>query len=140
MVYHYFDPCGQKYTINIDNPAADSTMLTNTPCVTLSEKDICFNFYIETSEFDNRIFKLTLVGAYHTGNIFRNRSISEILQIETSFEEMILSKLGSWEKHYMQGFCSFLAIRSIDYNLPKIFGYYIVVLSCYLLVKFLGNK
>lgn len=76
-----------------------------------------------------------VVDSIVSGNLYRERNLAEIMQIETLFEKSILSKLGKWEKHYLQGFSSFLAIKSVDCYIFKWFGYYIIIIFLYLLLK-----
>ena len=140
MEWHFFEPCTQKYTIETNNvdiaSVVDSILNYNETSMTLYKDGISFSFSIDEIKDKTYIYNLEFVGgSVEYGDLYRGRCISEIMHIETCFENKVLSKVGKWEKHYLQGLSSFLAIKSIDYYLFKWFGYFVVVVLGYLLLK-----
>lgn len=140
MEWHFFEPCTQKYTIETNSvdvtSVADSVLNYNESSMMLCKDGICFSFSIDEINDKTYIYNLEFVGgSVEFGDLYRGRRVSEIIHIETCFENQVLSKVGKWEKHYLQGLSSFLAIKSIDYYIFKWFGCYIVVVLGYLLLK-----
>ena len=140
IFWHYFEPCNQKYTVNVDGnidvaAVVDSVLTSNESSMTLCKNGVCYGFSIEKIKDRTFIYALNYeCGLGEFGDIYRGRSISEIMQIETCFEDSVLSKLGVWEKHYLQGVSSFLAIKSIDVFLFKWFFYYIIIVFVYFII------
>lgn len=140
IVWHFFEPCTQKYTIETNNvdisSVVDSVLTYSESSLMLCKDGVCYSLSVENINGNVYIYGLNYVAdSIVSGNLYRGRNVAEIMQIETLFEKLILSKLGKWEKHYLQGFSSFLAIKSIDYYIFKWFGYYIIIIFLYLLLK-----
>ena len=133
MCWHYFEPCNQKYTIILDDnvdiaSAVDSVLSSNEVSMTLCKDGICFSFNIEKIKDRKYIYALDYEwGLGESGDLYRGRSIFEIMQIENRFEKTVLSNLGKWRKHYLQGLSSFLGDKSWDSNI------FIIVFICYVL-------
>ena len=111
MEWHFFEPCTQKYTIETNNvdiaSVVDSILNYNKSSVTLCKDGICFSFSIDEIKDKTYIYNLKFVGdSVKYGNLYRGRSIFEIMRIE-----------------------------SIDYYIFKWFGYYIIIVLGYILLK-----
>ena len=144
--WHYFEPCNQKYTIILDDnvdiaSAVDSVLSSNEVSMKLWKDGICFSFSVEKIKDRKYIYALDYVrGLGESGDLSRGRSIFEIMRIEARFEKTVLSKLGKWRKHHLQGLSSFLADKSWDFNIFLIFGCYVLFVPIYLIIYLIIRK
>lgn len=146
MCWYYFEPCNQKYTIILDDnvdisSAVDSVLSSNEVSMKLWKDGICYSFDVEKIKDRKYIYALDYVrGLGESGDLYSGRSIFEIMRIENRFEKTVLSKLGKWRKHHLQGLSSFLADKSWDFNIFLIFGCYVLFVPIYLIIYLIIRK
>ena len=103
MCWHYFEPCNQKYTIILDDnvdiaAAVDSVLSSNEVSMELCKDGICYSFSVEKIKDRKYIYALDYEwGLGESGDLYRGRSIFEIMRIEARFEKQYCRNLGNGE-------------------------------------------